>query len=365
MTGFQVPLDCVQVSLSLDRNLLSSLSSQNLELYLMNKLLSQCLGTLSFTVSSPNESKENEVNYAASLQGKEQINSNTESEPNFLSELKSEFITQGRSTKRKCTPGQRCPIQPKILPRKEVDNAVNDRAPINDSQFISQNPSFEPFCPKVTNVISCNGKSKACSDVFPGFKPMEGTSIMDLSPETNGKIVQCSTVFEQNAPRVIISQAPKVIPSVAPPLRVQVPCSEVHSRPVEVPPITVAPVRDETEDFLLFADDKFVDDQISSIGDEFRALFPPDDDEDNEISSSSNSELGSCQPLLQSDGQEPIFVKTENLDDYDDENSRFLSSAPAGKIEIIKFFSWHKWGLSYQLWVHNKTTVFGFNILCF
>ena len=42
------PAECFQISLSLDKNLMGYLKSEDTQLYIMNEVLSTCLGTLSF-----------------------------------------------------------------------------------------------------------------------------------------------------------------------------------------------------------------------------------------------------------------------------------------------------------------------------
>ncbi len=46
------PSDCFQISLSLDKNLMSFIRNESTQLYIMNDLLTTCLGTLSFQLSS-------------------------------------------------------------------------------------------------------------------------------------------------------------------------------------------------------------------------------------------------------------------------------------------------------------------------
>ncbi len=48
MPDISPPSDCFQISLSLDKNLMSFLSNETTQLFIMNNLLTTCLGTLSF-----------------------------------------------------------------------------------------------------------------------------------------------------------------------------------------------------------------------------------------------------------------------------------------------------------------------------
>ena len=54
MTFVSPPTDCFQISLSLDKNLMRYMQSETTQLFIMNNLLNQCLGTLSFQMLQHN-----------------------------------------------------------------------------------------------------------------------------------------------------------------------------------------------------------------------------------------------------------------------------------------------------------------------
>lgn len=54
MSFVSPPIDCFQISLSLDKNLMRYMQSETTQLFIMNNLLNQCLGTLSFQMMQQN-----------------------------------------------------------------------------------------------------------------------------------------------------------------------------------------------------------------------------------------------------------------------------------------------------------------------
>ena len=306
MATFKVPIDCVQVSLSLDRSVLSSISSQNLELFLMNSLLNQCMGTLSFNSVNPNTQ-------STIIETKNNAESGCSPNPSTFSY---DHTDLARPAKRKCNPGQ------KVLPRKE-------QAPMT-----SHAPT-DSLCPTITNIISYDEMNNP-SKLMSATGSSDSGNVMDLSPDStniaNSQISNGRLKQPVNGSRVYFNHSQKVYPSTAPPLRVQVPSNDGHSKSAfntsVTPPLCSS---QNNEGFGIYTETN-VDEQISSIGDEFRALFPPEeDDQENEYSLSS----GDCQlhtlPGLESQDNGPVYIKTENFDDEQDD-IRFLPSDSTGNL---------------------------------
>ena len=227
MTSFKVPPDCIQVSLSLDRNVLSSITNQNLELFIMNSLLSQCMGTLNFSVSNPKEqpvSSENSnienltlgncptINHqipecttnvnTVSCESSNKVHTIVDASEAPPINLSENDIYQGqRATpcKRKGVPGLKCPVRRKICPTEtsEISNLITvPSLDLSNKIIIRQSPTCQPFsesCPVLINSSApafqkdnrANFKCpKVLSCVTVNELPKEAPPIIDLSPES-------------------------------------------------------------------------------------------------------------------------------------------------------------------------------------
>ena len=338
MTGFKVPPDCIQVSLSLDRNVLSSISNQNLELFIMNNLLSQCMGTLNFSVSNPKDQQvssensnienltlgncptishqipeciTNANNNTANCENKVHtiVEAPNEAPPINLSE---NDIYQGqRATpcKRKGVPGLKCPVRRKACPPEtsEISNLITvPSLDLSNKIIIRQSPTCQPFsesCPVLINSSATpfqkdnrgNFKCpKVLSCVTVNELPKEAPPIIDLSPESGLNSFNVSR--NQDAPSIVsdgnsssdCSSNSKLSP---PSLTTNGFAQELNKTQNSNTnrfnnDFCVSLFPNNGDDFSLnlntsTSNSAINDCPISDIGDELRALFP--DEDENEV----------------------------------------------------------------------------------